>query len=123
MSRDVIALVTTAPTGPALAAGMVAAGEELLVVPHADGAVVQLCDSPDDGGIRPLLTIEEPILVAVPGEVARLLGSDMAERVHPPLWWIEVRVADTPENAIDLGYRFADELVRRLGGAVWPSRD
>jgi hypothetical protein len=121
VSRDVIALVTTAPNAPAIAAAMVAAGEDLLVVPHADGAVVQLCDSPG-GRLRPLLTIEEPILVAVPGEVARLLGSDVADQVQPPLWWIEVRVPAEPENAIDIGYRFADEMVRRLGGTVWPRR-
>ncbi len=122
MSRDVIALVTTAPTGPAIAAGMMAAGEELLVVSHADGAVVQLCDTVDGDQVRPLLTIEEPILVAVPGEVARLLGAELADRVHPPLWWVEIRAAGTPEGAVDLAYRFADELVRQLGGAVWPSR-
>jgi hypothetical protein len=116
MSRDVIALVTMMPDAPALLAGMAAAGEGLLVHTHAGGAVVRLTD---DGG-HPLLTIEAPVLVAVPGEVARLLDDKAAEQVPTPAWWIEARAAGTPPDAVDLAYRFADEVVRRLGGVVWP---
>jgi hypothetical protein len=117
MSRDVIALVTRMPDVPAVLAGMAAAGEDLLVYTHAGGAVVQLAG--DTG--NPLLTIEEPVLVAVPGEVARLLGDEVAGQVPTPVWWIEARAAGTPPDTVDLAYRFADELVRRLGGVVWPA--
>jgi hypothetical protein len=120
MSRDVIALVPTVPDVPSVLAGMAAAGEDLLVLRVADGAVVQLCDSPDGDDVRPLLTIEEPILVAVPGEVARLLGDAVAAQISAPLWWIEVRAAGAPESALDLAYRFAATLVDRLGGITWP---
>jgi hypothetical protein len=33
------------------------------------------------------------VLVKVAGEVARLLGSDQAARVEPPLWWVDIRAA------------------------------
>lgn len=121
MSRDIVALVRNMPDVPAILAGMTAAGEDLLVLPFAAGAVVSLADSPDGGTVRPLLTVDEPILVSVPGEVARLLDAEVADQVSTPVWWIEVRAA-APEHAIDVAYRFAAALVDRLGGAVWPAR-
>jgi hypothetical protein len=123
VSRDVVALVSTAPDAPALLSGMAAAGEDLLVVPAAGGAVVQLCDAPDGAGPRALLTIEEPLLVSVPGEVARLLGAETAARVSGPVWWVEIRAAAVPEHAAELAYRFAGALVERLGGVIWPPGD
>jgi hypothetical protein len=120
MTTDVIALVPRPPDVQSMLAAMAAAGEELLVLPVAGGAAVQLCDAPDGDGARPLVSVEEPILVPVPGEVARLLGEEVAGRVPTPVWWIEVRAAAVPERAAALARRVAAALTERLGGAVWP---
>ncbi|MEV4753526.1 hypothetical protein AB0J86_00180 [Micromonospora sp. NPDC049559] len=120
MSRDVIALLPAAPDVPAMLAAMAAAGEELLVLPAAGRAVLQLCDAADPEHVRPLLSIEEPLMVTVPGEVTRLLGAEVGVEVPTPVWWVEARAAATPERAVRLAYRFAGALVRRLGGVVWP---
>jgi hypothetical protein len=120
MSRDLVALVSRPPDTPAVLAAMTAAGEDLFVLPVVDGAVIQLCDAPDGETLRPLLTIEEPVLVPVPGEVARLLGDAVAGQVSTPVWWVEMRAAGTPETSMELALRFADTLVGQLGGVVWP---
>jgi hypothetical protein len=100
---------------------MAATGEDLLVLPVADGAAVQLCDAPDGAGPRVLVTVQEPVLVPVAGEVARLLDAGVAMVVSTPVWWVEVRAANAPESATDLAHRFTDALVARLGGVVWPT--
>lgn len=143
MSNDVIALVPRPPDVPALLAALATAGEDLLVMEAAGGGVLQLCDTVhvdggrggdrgdggsknggDDGGdgkvLRALLTIEEPILVPVRGEVSRLLGDPVGSQVPSPVWWVEARAASTPEHAVLLAYRFADALTALLGGVVWP---
>ncbi|GIH17660.1 hypothetical protein [Rugosimonospora africana] len=119
MSQDLVVLTPGQPDVSALLAGMAAAGEELLVLEVADGPVIQLCDAPDGETLRPLLTIEVPVMVAVPGEVRRLLGDEVADRVPTPVWWVEVRAAGEPDSAIHFGWRFADAVVGRLGGLVW----
>lgn len=115
MTHDVIALVQQAPDVRAVVAGMVRAGEQLRVRGAGHGALIQLCD--EDG--RPLLSIEAPQRIGVAGEVERLLGAEYAKRVTVPFWWVEARSSDSAEGAAGLGRRFADELVRRLGGTVW----
>jgi hypothetical protein len=112
MTQDVIALARETPDVRAIVAGLRAAGDQWRVRQDADGAVVQLCD---DAG-RPLLSIEAPVLVQVPGEVNRLLGVD----VPTPVWWVEMRAPSGVVEGAVLARRFADELVRRLGGVVWP---
>lgn len=107
------------PDVSALLAGMSAVGEDLLVLEVGDGSVIQLCDTPDGEALRPLLTIEVPVMVSVPGEVGRLLGDDVAARVPTPVWWVEVRAAGEPDSAIHLAWRFADAVVGKLGGLVW----
>lgn len=113
MTSDVVALLTGMPDPKAIVAGMAAAGADLGVRRVANGAVLQLCDS--EG--RPLVSIEVPLLVQVPGEVERLLGPETAGRVTTPVWWLEARARD---GRGDLARAVADELVRRLGGVVWP---
>jgi hypothetical protein len=119
MSQDLVVLVPQQPDVPTLLAGMAAAGEELLVLPVARGAVIQLCDAPDGERIRPLLTVEEPVMVPVAGEVARLLGEDIAARVPTPVWWLELRAAGEPADAVQFAWRFARAVVDQLGGVVW----
>jgi hypothetical protein len=116
MTSDVVALLQNMPDTKAIVAGLVAAGPELGVRQVADGAVVQLCDRKG----RPLVSIEVPVLVQVPGEVERLLGRETADRVTPPVWWVEARARNGEGR---LARAFADEMVRRLGGVVWPVRE
>jgi hypothetical protein len=117
VTRDVVALLGTAPDVHDVAAALLAAGERFRVRSAAAGAVVQLCD--DQG--RPLVSIEVPVLVRVPGEVERLLGDQTAADVpSPPLWWVETRAPSTREGAERLGRRFAEALAARCHGVVWP---
>lgn len=116
MTRDVVALLATAPDVHDVAAALLAAGERFRIRSAADGAVVQLCD--DQG--RPLVSIEVPVLVRVPGEVERLLGDRVPGVPAPPLWWVETRAPSAREGADRLGRRFAEALAARCHGVVWP---
>jgi hypothetical protein len=117
VTRDVVALLPAAPEVGDVAAALRAAGERFGVRQAAQGSVMQLCD--EQG--RPLVSIEVPVLVQVPGEVERLLGAEVAARLPPPpLWWVETRVPSAREGAERLGRRFAEALAARCGGAVWP---
>ena len=118
MTYDVIALTRRTPDPRSIVAGMLAAGEQLRVRETANGAVIQLCD---DAG-RPLVSLETPVLIQVPGEVGRLLGAEY-ERVGVPVWWLEARAPSGMPQAEALARRFADEVARRLDGAVWPAGD
>ena len=51
----------------------------------SEGAVLRLC-APDG---RPLVSVEAPLLVQVPGEAERLLGRN----VPVPFWWTEARAS------------------------------
>ncbi|GAA3924471.1 hypothetical protein [Actinoplanes auranticolor] len=117
MTYDVIALTRRTPDPQAIIAGMRAAGDELRVRQTANGAVIQLCD--DQG--RPLVSLETPVLVQVPGEIDRLLGPGYGDRLGLPVWWIEARAPSGRPEAEALARRFAAELARRLDGLVWPA--
>jgi hypothetical protein len=116
VSRDVVVLVPQVPDVAAVTQALAAIGPDLLVDASGAAGLTRICATPD----RPLLIIEEPILVAVPGEVARLLDAELADRVSTPVWWLEVR--SVGPDTMDLAYRFADALVEHLGGVHWPPR-
>jgi hypothetical protein len=117
VTRDVVALLPAAPEVADVAAALRAAGERFGIRQAAQGSVMQLCD--EQG--RPLVSIEVPVLVQVPGEVERLLGAEVAGRLPPPpLWWVETRAPSVREGAERLGRRFAEALAARCGGVVWP---
>jgi hypothetical protein len=116
VTRDVIALLPAAPEVADVVAALRAAGERFGVRQAAAGSVVQLCD--DQG--RPLVSIEVPVLVRVPGEIERLLGDRVAGAPAPPLWWVETRAPSAREGADRLGRRFAEALAARCHGVVWP---
>ncbi|MDI5970087.1 hypothetical protein POF50_012175 [Streptomyces sp. SL13] len=59
------------PDPRTLAAALAAAGPDLRLRSLGDGSVLQLCD--EQG--RPLLSVETPIDVRVPGGAVRLLGA------------------------------------------------
>lgn len=113
MTKDVIALTPKMPDLRTLLAGLYAGGPDLGLNTTADGAVVQLC-APDG---RPLVSVEAPILIQVPGETARLLN-------HPaddvPVWWTEARASTAVPEAGRLAGSFAGRLAAVLGGTVWP---
>ncbi|MET7810795.1 DUF6177 family protein [Streptomyces sp. NPDC005395] len=113
MTKDVIALTPAMPDLPTLLAGLYAGGPELGVDTVADGAVVQLC-APDG---RPLVAVEAPLLVQVPGEISRLLGDTGREA---PVWWTEARASTAVAEAGRLAGAFAGRLATVLGGTVWP---
>ncbi|MFD7511121.1 DUF6177 family protein, partial [Streptomyces sp. NPDC059853] len=115
MTTDVIALTERMPDPWSLVAGLMAGGPQtLLSVDRAEGALLQLCDERG----RPLVSVEAPLLVRLPGEVDRLLGPGTG--VRGPVWWTEVRAATGVERAPQLAGTVAARLAGRLGGAVWP---
>jgi hypothetical protein len=113
VTYDVVAVVPTMPDVRAILAGMIAAGEDLLVDETAEGGIIRLSD---DAG-NPIVSIEVPLLIQVAGEVERLLG---IREDTVPVWWVEAR-ATARDGADGIARDFAAELVRRLGGSVWTS--
>ncbi|MFF4159436.1 DUF6177 family protein [Streptomyces sp. NPDC001678] len=116
MTKDVIALTERMPDSWSVLAGLLAGGPDLRVQTTADGAVVQLCD--EQG--RPLVSIEAPMLLQVPGEQARLLGTAPADVPDGPVWWIEARASSAVPEAEKLAGVVAARLATLLGGRVWP---
>lgn len=113
MSYDVVALVHGAPDVQAVVSQMIAGGEPVRLVP-ADPAV-HLCGEDD----RPMVSVEEPQYIQVPGEVERLVGPEMAAQAGTPVWWVEVRAASAIDGASDVARRFAEQIVRSSGGVLW----
>ncbi|MFE9573990.1 DUF6177 family protein [Streptomyces sp. NPDC006692] len=115
MTKDVIALTPKMPDTWALLAGLYAGGPGLTVDTGHDGAVVQLCTA--DG--RPLVSLEAPLLVQVPGEAERLLGGQVPSP-EGPFWWTEVRASTALPEAERLAGSVAGRLTMLLGGSAWP---
>ncbi|MFD8980786.1 DUF6177 family protein [Streptomyces sp. NPDC059564] len=112
MTKDVIALTPAMPDTAALLVALAAGGTELDAAATADGAVIQLLGA----GGRPLVSVEAPVLVQVPGEVERLLGTS----ARTPVWWTETRASTAVPEAAELAGAVAGRLAEVLGGAVWP---
>lgn len=117
MTQDVVALTKRMPDSLSVLAGLLAGGPDLRVGTAGEGAVVQLCD--DEG--RPLVSVEVPLLIQVPGEAVRLLGAEAAPEGDGPWWWVEARAAAGVTRAEELAGAFAARLTLLLGGAVWPA--
>jgi hypothetical protein len=115
MTYDLVALLDGRPSSDDILAGLQAAGEELGVRAVSDGAVIQLCDA--DGA--PLVSVELPLLIQVPGEVERMLGPGVGP-VATPAWWVEVR-ATASDGSREVAEKYAHALIGRLGGRIWTS--
>jgi hypothetical protein len=102
------------PDAWSVLAGLLAGGPDLSVQTVAEGAVIQLCD--DQG--RPLVSVEAPMVLHVPGEAQRLLGA--AGAVDKSQWWTEARASTAVPGAERIAGAFAARLARLLGGTVWP---
>ncbi|MGW1867876.1 DUF6177 family protein [Streptomyces mauvecolor] len=112
MTHDVIALTPAMPDTKTLLAALHAGGPDLRVNGAANGAVAQLCRASG----QPLVSIEAPRFLQVPGEAARLLGMDATA----PVWWTEVRGTSAVTEARRLAGSVAGRLVAVLGGTTWP---
>ena len=115
MTYDLVALVDGRPSSDDVLAGLAAAGDELGVRAVSGGAVVQLCGEDN----LPLVSIELPLLIQVPGEVERMLGTAVGT-VDTPAWWVEIR-ATARDGAREVAQQYANTLISRLGGKVWTS--
>ncbi|MEU3354181.1 DUF6177 family protein [Streptomyces sp. NPDC037389] len=113
--KDVIALTPKMPDSWAVVAGLYAGGPDVEAAGVNGGAVVQLRAA--DG--RPLVSVEAPLLVHVPGEAERLLGDGVGAPTVP-YWWTEVRASTALPEAAPLAGSVAGRLRMLLGGAVWP---
>ncbi|WP_411129741.1 DUF6177 family protein [Streptomyces sp. x-19] len=113
MTKDVIALTPRMPAPGAMLAGLISGGPDKLVDTTSEGAVVRLCD----GEGRPLVSVEAPLLVQVPGEAERLLG---ATAPPVPYWWTEARATTGVEEAEQLAGTFAARLAALADGSAWP---
>lgn len=113
MSHDIVALAHGAPDVQATVSELAAAGER--VQPVAAGSAVHLCG--EDG--RPLVSVEAPQFIQVPGEVERLVGPETAEQAGTPTWWVEARASSAIAGATELARRFAEQIVQNYGGVLW----
>ncbi|GAA3788330.1 hypothetical protein GCM10022403_023500 [Streptomyces coacervatus] len=115
MTKDVIALTPKMPDTRSLLAGLHAGGPELSLTATDDGAVLQLCTT----GGRPLVSVEAPVLVHVPGEAKRLLGPQVTAP-ELPFWWTETRASTAVPEAEHLAGSVCGRLTMLLGGTSWP---
>ncbi|ANP49565.1 hypothetical protein J2Z21_004966 [Streptomyces griseochromogenes] len=115
MTKDVIALTPKMPDTRSLLTGLYAGGPELNLTATDDGAVIQLTTA---AGL-PLVSVEAPVLVHVPGEAERLLGPQPAVP-EPPFWWTEARASTAVPEAESLAGSVCGRLTMLLGGTTWP---
>ncbi|MGW3120952.1 DUF6177 family protein [Streptomyces sp. NPDC001107] len=115
MTKDVIALTPKMPDTRSLLAGLHAGGPELSLTATDDGAVLQLCTT----GGRPLVSVEAPVLVHLPGEAERLLGPQVTAP-ELPFWWTEIRASTAIAEAETLAGSVCGRLTMLLGGTSWP---
>jgi hypothetical protein len=86
----------------------------------APGLALSLAEQPGvtqvfDGGGRLLVIIRNPVLIAVPSEAERLLGTS----VTSPVWWVELRAAGGVAEAVRIAEECADRLAADHDGLVW----
>jgi len=113
VTYDVIALTAAMPDLPSLMAALMATGEDLRVDTPEAGGAIRLYTPGDE----PILTIDAPIYLQVPGEARRLLGE---AAMTEPMWWIEIRAVER-DSARAYARTLGTALARRLGGhAVTP---
>ncbi|MEU7584304.1 DUF6177 family protein [Streptomyces sp. NPDC041068] len=117
MTKDVIALTPKMPDTWALLAGLAAGGPDAeLATAAGTDAVIQLRGP----GGRPLVSVEAPVLVHVPGEAQRLLGAQVAAP-DGPFWWTEARASTAIAEAERLAGSVCGRLTLLLGGTTWPA--
>lgn len=131
MSRHYTALVARPPDVGQILDVMSSVAPDLLVRLSPDGVELQFfepaCDADGAENVaeeaNAVLSVEAPMLIAVPGEVTRLLGPDAGRLAPVPPWWIEIRVAEPNAQGESLAQHFGAELVSRIAGLLWPPVD
>ncbi|WP_134132288.1 hypothetical protein [Kribbella pratensis] len=113
MTYDVVALLERMPSDEDVLASLAASGTEHRVRAVSGGMVIQLCDENE----VPLVSIDTPMYIQVPGEPMRQFGAAYAD-VPTPTWWVEIRAA-THDAGSRLAWRYAEQLVERAGGRIW----
>ncbi|MFS4091101.1 DUF6177 family protein [Streptomyces sp. AF1A] len=115
MTKDVIALTEKMPDARTLLAALYAGGPDLSLTTTDDGAVIHLRTPAG----RPLVSVESPLLVHVPGEAERLLSPHITPP-QPPYWWTETRASTAIPAAEPLAGSVCGRLRMLLGGTTWP---
>lgn len=116
MSRNVVALVPTAPDRRALIHALAAADRDLRVRMVADGALVELLD--EEGRVVASMQAAQRLTLAT--EADRLLASEIADDLPAQPYWVEARGTHLPGvDPTGVVSRFARSLTDRLGGVVW----
>jgi hypothetical protein len=113
VTYDVVALLERMPSDEDVLAALAATGTEHRVRAVSGGMVIQLCDENE----VPLVSIDTPMYIQVPGEPMRQFGAAYVD-VPTPTWWVEIRAA-THDAGSWLAWRYAEQLVERAGGRIW----
>ena len=114
MTYDVVALLERMPTDEEMLTALGAAGPEHRVRAVSGGMVIQVCD--DDGD--PLVSIDTPMYIQVPGEPVRLLGTALTDVPGADLVGRDPgRRRATADRSWPGSTR--EELVDRVGGQIW----
>lgn len=116
MSNDMVALVRDRPDVGGALQGLGGRLRLPLAVSTGTGPQQGPARVYDAAG-RLIVFVAPPVLVAVPGEVERLLGAGVP--VAAPVWWVDIRAAADVAEAAEVARHCADELVARHGGTVW----
>lgn len=110
MSREFVALLRERPQIRPTLEGLETATGIALSVGEQPG-VTQVFD----GAGRLLVIVRNPVLIAVPSEAERLLGTT----VTTPVWWVELRAAGGVDEAVRIAEECADRLAADHDGLVW----
>lgn len=110
MSREFVALLRERPQIRPALEGLEAAAGTMLSVGEQPG-VTQVFDRAG----RLLVIVRNPVLIAVPSEAERLLGTT----VTTPVWWVELRAAGGVAEAVRIAEECAGRLAADHDGLVW----
>lgn len=115
MTGVTIAVCATQPHLADLGTALAEADPTLRVLHDQERAVLVLAR-----GEHPVITVEAPVLVRVPGEASRLLGPTMRQ-ADGPAWWVHYHYAAGDTEAAALAAEAGHRLALRCDGALWQS--
>lgn len=115
MTGLTIAVCAAQPRLADLVTALAEADPTLRVLQDEDRAVLVLLR-----GEHPVLTVEAPVLVQVPGEASRLLGPTMRQ-ADGPGWWVHYHYAAGDAEAAALAAAAGHRLAGQCEGALWQS--
>jgi hypothetical protein len=119
MTGNLVVLLAAPPDLSDVLAIVAAAAPEVLARTACHDKVLQFFSDPERGDSQPLFEVVRPALVAVPGEVGRLLGAETARTAPATPWWVDISVRNDDTYAEQLALLLASALVVDSGGTVW----